>query len=123
MDVNRGIYIIKNLKKNKFYIGSSNSIELRIYEHFHKLGYNEHYNYRMQKDYLQDFRYFVWAIYKTYSFDTNRSIIYEEEQELLDRIINKYNILMGSKDHLTYNEGVITKERQLKINFGWQKKN
>ena len=114
-----GVYIIKNIKNGFSYIGSSKMIESRITEHFWNLGYNTHYNYRMQRDYLIDYRYFVWGIYKEFDSDTDYWKVYETEQLLLDTIHDKYNILLGARDHLHYkrDNNKITKTRQLKFKF------
>lgn len=42
------IYILKNLKNNKVYIGSTNNINRRFYNHLKDLRTNKHYNKHLQ---------------------------------------------------------------------------
>jgi hypothetical protein len=79
-----GIYIIKNTKNNKVYVGSSVNIKHREYKHFWMLGHGSHDN-----SYLQ-------SSYKKYGKD---SFIFEilemcDEHSLVERenyYISKYN--------------------------------
>lgn len=115
----RGVYIIKNLFNKRCYIGSSNCIELRIENHFQLLQENKHYNKSLQKDFNNYSAYFIYGIVKDFDYNIPREEIYNFEQEVLDKIVNKYNVLLGAKDHL---EGIwktnnMKKQTQLKINF------
>lgn len=49
--MNQGIYMILNTINNKCYIGSSNNISRRKYEHFKDLERNRHYNSYLQASY------------------------------------------------------------------------
>ena len=49
-----GIYEIKNVVDNKFYIGSSVKVRGRIREHFRELGANTHPNFRLQRAFNKD---------------------------------------------------------------------
>lgn len=115
----RGVYIIKNLYNGFCYIGSSNMIELRIESHFVLLDSNKHYNKNLQKDYNKFKKYFVFGVVKSFDILTIRNVIYDFEQEVLDKVTNKYNILLGSRDHLEgiYKTKNMKKEVQLKLNF------
>lgn len=46
-----GIYVIKNTKENKLYIGSSMYPDYRIHAHFKQLNENTHANKELQNDY------------------------------------------------------------------------
>lgn len=43
-----GIYIIKSIKREKVYIGSSNNIYIRLKQHYYSLKNNKHYNIHLQ---------------------------------------------------------------------------
>jgi len=47
--MNSGIYVIKNMKNNKIYIGSSVDLKKREREHFYVLTNNSHHNKHLQK--------------------------------------------------------------------------
>ena len=57
----KGIYIIKNIITDNFYIGSSNNIHKRILEHFNNLKRNKHPNKYLQNSYnkykIENFSY------------------------------------------------------------------
>lgn len=86
-----GIYQIKNIKNNKFYIGSTSGMFIsRYYSHRTKLRYNRHEN-----DHLQN----AWNKYgeKNFKFvvleqcDTDKR--FEREQHYIDTLNPEYNIL------------------------------
>lgn len=114
----RGVYIIKNLKKNRVYVGSSIDIRFRIEMHFWELGYGKHGNRQLQKDYLKDYRYFVWSPVITFPVTTDRMFIYYYEQKILDQQKgNCYNKLLSTIDHFKgiYGTNKMTKVKQLKL--------
>jgi group I intron endonuclease len=49
-----GIYGIHNIINGKWYIGQSIHLERRRRDHFSKLKYGEHFNHRLQNDFLVD---------------------------------------------------------------------
>jgi group I intron endonuclease len=49
--MNKGIYKITNLKNNKVYIGQSENLNNREWNHFYWLGRGEHHNEHLQKSY------------------------------------------------------------------------
>ena len=62
MQVNEsGIYRIRNLTNNKFYIGSAINLNKRKNQHFHYLRNNKHHNKPLQNSFL--------------SFDTQKSAL------------------------------------------------
>ena len=82
-----GIYMIKNIKNNKVYIGSSIHVYKRRRSHYSKLRKNEHYN-----RYLQ----FSWNKYKeeNFKFETIQLNIKKEHLHLMERYyIRKYRSL------------------------------
>jgi hypothetical protein len=50
----KGIYIIINTKTNKFYIGSSSNIKVRLHDHFTRLRTNKHTNQHLQNSFNTD---------------------------------------------------------------------
>ena len=62
----KGIYLIKNIITDNFYIGSSVDINKRIYQHFNNLKKNKHPNKYLQNSYnkygLDNFNYEILEI-------------------------------------------------------------
>jgi group I intron endonuclease len=48
-----GIYLIKNIKNNRIYVGSSVDIKSRIKQHFSSLIRKDHHNSELQKDFVK----------------------------------------------------------------------
>jgi group I intron endonuclease len=82
---NCGIYKIINKINNKFYIGSSYDIKMRIRKHFEKLKRNKHHSVYFQNAYnkygKENFYYEILEI-------CNREDTLKIEQKYLDSIIN-----------------------------------
>jgi hypothetical protein len=91
--MNSGIYIIKNLINEKFYIGSTINLKQRKYDHFKTLINNKHCNRYLQRSYnkygKENFRFVVLE----YVIDPE--ILLKREQWWLDIFYDKkhcYNI-------------------------------
>lgn len=119
----RGVYIIKNLKTGKVYVGSSNHVDTRIHDHFSLLEAKKHYNWKMQKEYNNYKKYFIHGVVREFTISATREEIYEYEQYVLDSQPNKYNILLKSTDHLVSREERDWTPRQLKLPFYEQSTN
>jgi group I intron endonuclease len=84
-----GIYCIINLKNNKWYIGSSKNIRLRLWDHRSTLRHNNHDNPHLQN---------AWNKYGEEYFDyyiierCDEQITLEREQYYLDLCKPQYNI-------------------------------
>jgi group I intron endonuclease len=90
-----GIYRIQNLRTGNFYIGSSNNILRRYWQHKTRLKNNNHWNLGMNEDFL---------IYGKHSFLFG-VVEYCEKNELLDREQYYINIWNPS-----YNKRVIVND-------------
>ena len=90
--MNSGIYIIKNLKNKRFYIGSTNDFETRKYDHFWKLKNNKHGNIFLQRDFNKTGQEIVFEILEYVDVE-NLLIV---EQKYLDMFFDNqktcYNI-------------------------------
>lgn len=90
-----GIYRIKNIINNKFYIGSSKNLSRRELEHETKLNQNKHYNKYLQRawnkyggeafvfEYLEEFK-----IPEDLSSKIVRKLLKNREQYFLDDILH-----------------------------------
>ncbi len=58
-----GVYMIKNKRNGKVYIGSSENIEKRIYEHRLNLENGKHHNKDLQNDYDNGCPMTVYVLY------------------------------------------------------------
>lgn len=58
-----GIYIIRNIKNNKMYVGQSQNVYDRLRQHFAALDKGRHPNKKLQKDYrFYGKKNFTWEI-------------------------------------------------------------
>jgi len=111
----RGVYQLKNLKDGYVYIGSSNHIEARVYDHFEELRGRVHYNKRLQRAFNDAERYFIWGVIKSFDDTASRDEIYAFEQEVMDYTLKKYNILLNATDHLLDDLSKRERTRQLRL--------
>jgi len=117
VDINSGIYEIKNIKNNKRYIGSSYQLKYRKRNHFNKLRNNNHPNIYLQKAYnkygLENFEWRIieycnkeqfheketyWIDYykcNNRKFGFNLRIVCENNS----RVPGRGKIVKGSKNH------------------------
>ena len=90
-----GVYQIRNIVNNTFYIGSSKNIDMRWREHVNCLKANRHGNSRLQR---------VWNKYgpETFVFEVikecDEKYILQEEQMLLNQFWDDENCLNIAKD-------------------------
>ncbi len=84
-----GIYIISNLESGKRYIGSSNNLYNRLYQHFKELENNVHANQHFQN---------AWNKYGEDAFEysileyCDEEIRLEREKYYIDTIVPEYNV-------------------------------
>lgn len=78
-----GIYCLFNLHNNKYYIGSSNKISKRIWEHFYSLENGQHYNSHLQKSYNKYPEKFTAFVLEDVC---DLSILLEREQFWIDKL-------------------------------------
>jgi group I intron endonuclease len=84
-----GIYQIVNLKNGKLYLGSSNNIAVRKYNHYYHLRHNTHHSIVLQR---------AWNKYGEKNFDFSLVLTCPDEmllfyeQQLLDLCKPEYNI-------------------------------
>lgn len=115
-----GIYMLLNLYNNKFYIGSTNNISKRVYEHFYLLEKNTHYNKYLQRSYNKHSTYFIpLLIEKVDDIERLRDI----EQSWIDDLVaydNKigYNISPSVSGTLGYKHTDETKEKMRDAKMG-----
>lgn len=104
-----GIYRIRNIINNKCYIGSSIDIRRRFYEHKHKLKFNKHPSYYLQRSYnkykKENFTYEVIEILD----DFNKLI--EREQYYIDTLNPEYNLCRKAGNTLGFKHSEETKKK------------
>lgn len=84
-----GIYFIKNIINDRLYIGSSNNIHNRWYDHLRELRANKHYNKFLQRSFNKyGENNFVFGVLEI----CNQLYLFEREQFYLDTYKNLYNI-------------------------------
>lgn len=89
-----GIYVIININNNDIYLGSSNNLRVRKYNHYYKLRHNLHHSIVLQR---------AWNKYGENSFRFKILLLCEPfellryEQLLLDFLCPKYNIAIDAK--------------------------
>lgn len=71
-----GIYQIKNLINNKFYIGQTLNIEKRKKQHFQLLELNKHYNNELQND------------FNLFGIECFKFELLQEENKFLDALLH-----------------------------------
>ena len=75
------IYIIKNKINDRYYIGMTNYLDKRIYEHFRLLQLNKHENQRLQDDFLEE----NYEVYILHQFDYEKVKILRNELPKLEK--------------------------------------
>lgn len=103
-----GVYMIKNQRNGKVYIGSSENIENRIAKHRSDLERGIHYNRELQKDYDNSCKMVVDVLYvevihgrQSLDMDTKRRI-----QAMECEYIQKYNAIEKGYNQLHAGECV-----------------
>lgn len=107
-----GIYIIRNSKDNKEYIGSTKDFMQRITEHLYYLQKNKHHSKKLQnavnKYSLKSFTIYIYKI------NENRNTLYDMETELIkerDSFVNGYNQAIDSRSFIkAEHTGTLSKE-------------
>jgi group I intron endonuclease len=88
-----GIYEIRCIENDNFYIGSTNNFERRFTTHKFQLKHKKHSNYRLQIDFDKFGEdKFVFKELLKVSHRVNRDKLYDLEQEHIDRLKPTYNI-------------------------------
>lgn len=91
------LYYLLNTKTNKGYVGYTNDLNRRLYDHIKALKEKTHPNSQLQEDYEDDV--LEIKILETY-FDKDNSFICEREKELIkqyDTFSNGYNQTEGGE--------------------------
>ena len=101
-----GVYIIENVTKHIFYVGSSQNLEQRRKEHFAALKNGKHINKTMQKDYNEG-DYFIFGVYK-FVYPDHKQLFYEERliTEEIGKTKDLYNIELLTNVRLTSTEAL-----------------
>lgn len=88
-----GVYIIKNIINNKFYVGSTKNFTNRNYRHSRFLRYNKHYSVILQRAYNKyGFNNFVF-IPILVTKDLSRLNLLKLEQECINYLKPAYNAM------------------------------
>lgn len=101
-NIRSGIYEIRCLENNSFYIGSTNNFERRFATHKFQLHHKKHSNYKLQIDFCKfGLDKFVFTELSVVSSSYNRNLLYDLEQGFIDRLSPDYNI-QKTVEHYTY---------------------
>lgn len=120
--LNPGIYCLYNLYNNKYYIGSSNKLSKRVWEHFYHLKNKTHYNNHLQYSFDKYEKYFIGFVLEDVE---NLDELLVREQYWIDRL-EAYNPEIGYNQAHTVNGSTgykHTKESKLKMSKAKQGKN
>lgn len=104
-----GIYIIKNLVNNKFYIGSTNCFRKRVNQHKSELNRNNHHNLKLQRSVnkygLENFEFTLFE-------ETEYENLLSREQYWINLLNPEYNLskLVGG-----HNRKATTEDTRAKI--------
>jgi len=101
-EIKSGIYKIKNIKNNEYYIGSTINLVRRWSQHKSRLKYNTHHSIILQR---------AWNKYGKDSFifeiieECDPEFLFEKEQNYIDTFNPKYNVGLNAcgGDNLTNN--------------------
>ncbi|OZA06759.1 MAG: hypothetical protein B7X95_01400 [Methylophilaceae bacterium 17-44-8] len=130
-----GIYRIKNLSDNKFYIGSAKNLKLRWFDHRKLLRKNAHFNFHLQR---------AWNLHGESSFEfeciefCEFEKLIEREQNYLDKyyhlnVLYNLNPTACSQAGMLHNQDtklkistalkgrVVTDEHRLALSISWHK--
>ena len=108
-----GVYSIYCARTNRYYIGGSNNIKVRLRKHFSKLRKNEHHIALLQTDFnkygLKQFRFKVLEITEKHNYK-------DIEQKYLDKYLEKcpdliYNICHNTRDSTGFKHTLETKQK------------
>jgi group I intron endonuclease len=92
-----GVYLIKNKKSGKEYIGSSLDICIRIKHHKYQLNSGKHNNKLLQSDWKEfGLNAFVWEILEIFNDENKLSV---REKFYIDTRNPEYNIKPASSGH------------------------
>lgn len=91
------IYSITNTKNNKRYIGYTNNVKRRLYDHFTQLNLNQHPNKKLQEDY--DPKTFKAEVLEVFINLSTKEIVEIEKQyiEKYESYTNGYNQTKGGE--------------------------
>lgn len=113
-----GIYIIKNLKNNKCYIGQSSNIYARWYNHKYCLRNNRHSNEHLQNAWNKygenNFNFEILELCNEDVIDSREQYCIEKYSSIVDK--NGYNLDSGGNKNKHHSEE--TKNKIRKANTG-----
>jgi group I intron endonuclease len=91
-DKNSGVYLIYNIKNERFYIGSSINLYKRKTQHLHSLEKGKHRNIFLQRDYKENCLIFYILKY------TEKENLLSEEQKFIDKFFDRRDFYNMNKD-------------------------
>lgn len=101
-----GVYCIKNIKKLKYYIGSSNNLNKRRINHFSMLRNKTHHSINLQKAYnrSEDKNDFIFEILEL----CDEESLIEKENFWLNKLCHNENYTKGiNKDFLRLSYNIV----------------
>lgn len=115
-----GVYIIKNRKNGKFYIGSSQNVEERITAHKFALRHGNHPNKLLQADYDAGHRFYYDLLYHQLVPKMEGWKLKKILKEKEDYYIRELNALENGYNMFNVNESPNSPESKLrhKIKYG-----
>lgn len=116
-----GVYLIKNLKNGRIYVGSSSKcLKHRLKHHFNSLKRNDHHSRFLQRDYNKNGDCFIYGILEFCNPDNCVSV----EQVYLDNLKPDYNHSPTASSSLGVKHTKETIEKNRKAKLGiipWNK--
>lgn len=94
-----GIYILKNITKQKYYVGESVNISQRREAHFAALQTGKHQNKELQKDYDSGDQF---IFIKVWNCPDNRNLLMTEESRLVGKLLDNGKRLYNKRPEKYY---------------------
>jgi len=111
-----GVYSIGNRINNKFYVGCSINIELRIMSHFSALSSGKHTCLELQRDY--DYMG-VEAFYMSYEYTPNEKnrnkLTFYEKETMCKKLIDGHALYNKDKPYSAYGKRDIKRKNRFKL--------
>jgi group I intron endonuclease len=117
----KGIYLIKNTKTNKVYIGSSIKLSARKQRHFKNLADGNHHSNKLQNSYNKyGIDSFIFEYIEQYD-DIDNDVLVQKEQywiDYYDSYHNGYNCRPKAENNYGHRHSNKTKKLLSKLNSG-----